>query len=149
MHNIRERSDLDAIVGRIALLQADTARQWGTMTPAQMCWHCRQQLTLGTGQLKVPDMVPGPLRWLLKHTVGLRLPFGKNAGTIPGIEGGKQTGLSFAEEKETLLRDLNGFARLPADSMEKHHPIFGDMNADEWGHLVYKHLDHHLRQFGV
>jgi hypothetical protein len=149
MHNIRNRSDLDAVIARLEALRPDTARVWGSMSPAQMLWHCRQQLELGTGGLKVADMVPGPLRWILKQTVGLRLPFAKNAGTIPGIEAANKAGLDFDQEKRELLASLRSFASLDPARIEPHHPIFGDLNADEWGHLVYKHLDHHLRQFGL
>ncbi|MDZ4803510.1 MAG: DUF1569 domain-containing protein [Candidatus Eisenbacteria bacterium] len=29
------------------------------------------------------------------------------------------------------------------------NPIFGNLSVDEWGKLSWKHLDHHLRQFGA
>jgi hypothetical protein len=29
------------------------------------------------------------------------------------------------------------------------HAFFGSLTPDEWAILMYKHLDHHLRQFGA
>ena len=29
------------------------------------------------------------------------------------------------------------------------HPAFGYFTREQWGQMQYKHLDHHLRQFGV
>lgn len=149
MKNITEANVLAEINLRIDKLKSDTPRQWGTMAPAQMLWHCRQQLGLGSGQLKVKDMFPAPMRWLLKKTFGSKVPFGKGMGTIPGIEGGKRDGLNFDEEKAALKNALIEFVKLPSGAIVKTHPIFGKMTDEDWGQIIYKHLDHHLRQFGV
>ncbi|MGE0637605.1 MAG: DUF1569 domain-containing protein [Bacteroidia bacterium] len=149
MKNISEPTVLAEINSRIDKLNADTPRQWGTMEPAQMLWHCRQQLNLGTGELKVKHLVPAPLRWVLKKTLGGRVPFSKGMGTVPGIEANEKVGLNFENEKTALKTALSNFVRLPSDAIVKTHPFFGTMNDKDWGQIIYKHLDHHLRQFGV
>jgi hypothetical protein len=149
MKNITEPTVLAEINLRIDSLKADTPRQWGTMTPVQMLWHCRQQMSLGTGQLKVKNMFPAPMRWMLKKTLGKKVPFGKGMATIPGIEANKREGLNFEEEKKALKAAIAEFVKLPSEAIIKTHPIFGNMTDEDWGQIIYKHLDHHLRQFGV
>ena len=56
----------------------------------------------------------------------------------------------FAPERERLVALVKRFAesgRASADG--RVHPFFGRLTGDQWGRLSYKHLDHHLRQFGV
>jgi hypothetical protein len=149
MKNIAEPPVLAEINLRIDKLKTDTPRQWGTMAPAQMLWHCRQQLSLGTGELKVKHLVPAPLRWLLKKTLGSGVPFTKGMGTVPGIEAHMKEGLDFESEKIALKSALVGFVGLPSEAIIKTHPFFGTMTDEDWGKIIYKHLDHHLRQFGV
>jgi len=48
------------------------------------------------------------------------------------------------------LRDqLNGLVQRGAEALAPAHPAFGRMSAKQWGVLIYRHMDHHLRQFGV
>jgi hypothetical protein len=149
MKNIFEPTVLAEINLRIDKLNADTVRQWGTMTTEQMLWHCRQQLSLGTGELKVKHLVPAPLRWVLKKTLGSGVPFTKGMGTVPGIEAHLKAGLNLENEKNALKSALADFVSLPPESIIKTHPFFGTMTDKDWGQIIYKHLDHHLRQFGV
>lgn len=149
MKNITDASVLAEVNLRLDKLNADTPRKWGVMTPAQMLWHCRQQLRLSNGQLKVKDMFPAPVRWLLKKTFANRVPFGKSMGTIPGIEADKIENLNFDDEKSALKTSLNDFVKMPTENIVKTHPIFGKMEEGDWGKIVYKHLDHHFSQFGV
>ena len=57
---------------------------------------------------------------------------------------------NFEEEKEKLISSIKRFnegkgANLTTDP----HPFFGKMSIDEWDKLFFKHIDHHLRQFGT
>ncbi|MFI5198339.1 MAG: DUF1569 domain-containing protein, partial [Thermoanaerobaculia bacterium] len=75
-------------------------------------------------------------------------PMGKNAPTDPTfvIAGARD----FEKEKARLLAIATRFASSgPAAVNGRIHSFFGVMTGDEWGVLMWKHLDHHLRQFGV
>ena len=48
---------------------------------------------------------------------------------------------------KTLMTDLQ--AKGPAATDGNVHGFFGPLTGDEWGICQYKHVDHHLRQFGV
>jgi hypothetical protein len=39
--------------------------------------------------------------------------------------------------------------RVGRGSARAAHPTFGPLSAEEWGRLCWKHLNHHLRQFGA
>ena len=57
---------------------------------------------------------------------------------------------NFSQEQDGLLTLIRRFSETePASIAAKTHPFFGKMTVDEWGILQWKHLDHHLRQFGV
>jgi hypothetical protein len=149
MKNIVEPAHLAEVNRRIDLLKFDSPRRWGTMSPAQMLLHCRLQIGLGTGEVKSKQLYPAPIQWIVKHTVGFRIPWSRNLPTAPAMVSTKNDGLDFETEKAALLNTIAHFAHLPADAPLAGHPIFGAMNKDEWGRIIYKHLDHHLRQFGV
>jgi hypothetical protein len=54
------------------------------------------------------------------------------------------------KERERLLGLIDKFAAGGAAGCTKNpHSFFGKMTPEEWAILMYKHLDHHLRQFGV
>ena len=56
----------------------------------------------------------------------------------------------FSKEQQKLQILINRFAQADPNAVSaKKHPFFGKMTSDEWGNLGYKHLDHHLKQFGV
>lgn len=52
-------------------------------------------------------------------------------------------------ERARLLGLIDRFAAGPQACTRHPHSFFGKMQPDEWATLMYKHLDHHLRQFSV
>ena len=64
------------------------------------------------------------------------------AGLNPHLEGKclRQRLISYVEAIERLGPE--GLANIPSLSLSK-------LSAVEWSNMLYKHLDHHLRQFGV
>lgn len=78
-----------------------------------------------------------------------RIPWSKNLPTTPTMVNTGKDGIDFETEKAALQATIAHFAHLSADAALAGHPIFGAMNKDEWGRIIYKHLDHHLKQFGV
>ena len=57
--------------------------------------------------------------------------------------------LEFNADKTMVIDSINKLGSLLVDHDCKHHPFFGKMSAKEWAILAHKHIDHHLRQFGV
>ena len=139
----------EALLGRIAQLTPDAVAAWGKMTVGQVCAHCAEVAEVADGKALVGT--PWFLRLLgpwIKKMVLRDKPFPRGVKTHPQYE--MEAAADFEEQRERLLGVLDamhsaGRARAGATR----HPIFGEMTADEHGWLTYKHLDHHLTQFGV
>lgn len=144
MPSLRNPADRDAIVARLTRLsEGDTAR-WGRFTPAKMLAHMSDAYRMALGELAVaPKKIPFVSRFPVKQLVLYVLPFPKNSPTAPEII--SRAPESFDAER-TQVQAL--IARMDGHTGKQAHPIFGALTPDEWGVLGYKHLDHHLRQFG-
>lgn len=134
---------------RLQTLRPDSPRQWGRMNAAQMLAHCTAAFGDACGDREVRQVwigkLIGPLA--LKYVLGDR-PMQKNAPTAAALRIGDDR--DFAVERERLEAILGRFcAEGPSAADGRVHVLFGRMSGDEWGRLLYKHLDHHLRQFGV
>jgi len=134
-----------AMRARVERLAPDAPRQWGSMTAAQMLAHCAevQEVMLG----KELRGTPFYIRWLgplVRRMVVSTKPYPRNLGTHPQYVVSDPK--DFAEQKARLLAALDRLEN--QGPSEGRHPIFGRMTADERGWSSWKHLDHHLRQFG-
>lgn len=143
MKNLYDGVVKGEVLKRINSLENDPKGLWGTMNAAQMMAHCSTQLQMALGEVNSNLRYNGLVRWLAKETFGLRLSWGKNLPTAPEMT--KTSFHEFDHERSKLIATINRFY----EAHEWHpHPIFGTMNKQEWGIVAYKHLDHHLRQFG-
>ncbi|MEO8380033.1 MAG: DUF1569 domain-containing protein [Acidobacteriota bacterium] len=149
MKTVFETSDRESILKRLAELQPDSPRQWGKMNPAQMLCHCSLALETGTGDRPMKQKFIGKvlMPFLRKSILGEK-PFSKNAPTDPTFVVANEREF---ETERTRLQDLirRFVERGTAAAGTQTHAFFGKMTGQEWGELTYKHLDHHLRQFGA
>jgi hypothetical protein len=138
-----------ALLARLDRLESDSPRQWGTMTPAQMCAHCAEALGTPNDDAPRPQMLIGKLlSWSVrkKYLGEARLP--KNSPTHPDFVVRDERDL--AVERARLLAEIDRFvARGPELAGRQKHAFFGRLSGPEWGVVMGKHLDHHLRQFGL
>ena len=148
--NFLNPSDNKALISRLFQLMPDAQRRWGTMSAGQMLVHCADQLRVSRGEKRVTSLrVPGLLRPLLKWYFVTRLKqFKPNMKTMYELDakGGLTPPVSFATDHATLIRLLSPASYSPSGI---NHPLFGHLSAQEFGEITWKHLDHHLRQFGV
>jgi len=73
-----------------------------------------------------------------------RLP--KNARSPEGFKIEMNNALDFNNEKQQVLNILKKTYSSTSETYP--HPLFGNMSREDWGRLIYRHFDHHLRQFG-
>jgi len=140
----------DEIQQRFAGLQRDQARQWGKMSAAQMLAHCSKGLEMAAGEIRPPRALIGRIiGGLIKRAaLGDDKPMHRNSPTSKELV--VDNDCDFAAEKARLSSFIDRFAAAgPAGCTSHPHAFFGPLNPDEWGILMYKHLDHHLRQFGA
>jgi hypothetical protein len=137
------------ILERIDKLTPDAQAQWGKMNISQMLTHAQRPLKVAYGELLLKRGLIGLLfGGLAKKSLLKPEPFKKNLPTDPNFVV-KDTRV-FEEEKENLRSLVIRFAKNGPDGLTKDpHPFFGKLTVEEWDVLQWKHLDHHLRQFGV
>lgn len=148
MSTLADPAVRSAMVTRVERLSPDAVAQWGRMTAPQMLAHCTDALRMGLAELPVkPKNAALPRMALVKWLFLNVLPFPKNAPTAKELV--SRVPASFDEERAHLIA-LMGKVGSP-DAMTKfaEHPLFGPLTREQWGQLAWKHLDHHLRQFGV
>jgi hypothetical protein len=119
--NIFTKSVADGVAQRINNLTATTQPQWGKMAVAQMLAHC---------------------------SVSYEMPYKKNSGTAPAFI--IKDDRNFEAEKARLIGFIERTQALGEAHFDgKESNSFGNLTKTEWNNLFYKHLDHHLTQFGV
>jgi hypothetical protein len=136
------------ILRRLEGLQASANRQWGKMDPAQALAHCTAAMAVAVGDAPGRQSFLGKLvtPFIRSQVLGSK-PFARNVPTDPSYVVSDER--DFARERERLVESVNRLGdRGPAKADGAVHPFFGRLSGDEWGLLIFKHLDHHLRQFG-
>ena|SRR5579864_5578592 len=149
MRNLFEKEAVDEVCGRLDKLQPETPRQWGKMDVAQMMAHCSAALDMASGKLNPPRMFIGRvLGPLVKPIYTNEKPFAKSTPTEKKLIISDQR--DFARERERLKQCVRQFHEGGEAECTRHpHPFFGALTTYEWSRGMYKHLDHHLRQFGA
>lgn len=120
------------------------------MHAAQMLCHLVDAVRISLGETPARSKSTPfrffAFRWLFVHL----LPWPK--GKLPTLPEFQQTKPGqFEEDRNAWEAALSRFVtrgRQPSPHWE-HHPAFGALPNWEWGRIMYRHIDHHFRQFGV
>lgn len=148
--NIFDKVVTDNLIERINKLTPASKPLWGKMAVGQMLAHCNVAY-----ELNFEDIHPKPnaakrffIKLLAKNTVVGEKPYRRNSPTAPEflIKDDK----NFDTEKIRLvnyLRNTQELGEAYFHHLDSH--AFGKLTKTEWSNLFYKHLDHHLQQFGV
>lgn len=150
MKNIFDATDTQVVIGRINALTPETQNLWGKMNVSQMMAHCNVAY-----ELVYEDKHPKPkgfqkfmIKLFAKNIVVGPKPYKKNSRTSPIFIISDQR--NFELEKNRLIAHLEKTQQLGATHFHnKESHAFGPLTEKEWNTLFYKHLDHHLQQFGV
>lgn len=149
MESIFDHQGNRNIVERIEKLTPITLSQWGKMTVSQMLEHCQQPIKIPFGLLKLkPNWMSFFFGKMVKKQMMAQETFRKDLPTVKEFRIAREP--KFDEAKSELIELVERFAKEGHASIKvKKHPFFGEMTLEEWDALQWKHLDHHLRQFGV
>ena len=143
--NLADRLDLSR---RIDGLVPDAAAHWGRMDCPQMLAHLSESVRMALGELEIATVGPRALRFApIRHAIIHWLPFPKGAPTAPELLT-RRAGDCQAECAD-LKHLLERLAAMEGAREWPDHPAFGHMTSHDWGTLVHRHVDHHLRQFGA
>jgi len=150
MKSIFDEETYKECLARIDQLTTDTQPQWGKMNAAQMLAHCCEIQDVANGKdLKGTPFLVKLFKNMVRKTVVGEKPYKKNSPTHPQY---KKDGFQcdFDTEKNRLSATMSKFYNEDPEILAQIiHPLFGKMTRDEKGWAIYKHLDHHLDQFGV
>ena len=150
MKNLYEPAAAAEIKARLQTLRPDSERQWGTMSVAQAVAHCAVAMEVAVGDSRPKRMFIGRIIGPLIKRLAIRNddPIRRNTPTAPDLVVTDERELD--HERQRLSRLIDRFAAAgPAGCTTHPHSFFGRMTPQEWAVLGYKHLDHHLRQFGA
>jgi hypothetical protein len=148
--NIFTKQVADGVVARINNLTAQTTPNWGKMNVAQMLAHCcvAYEMVYEDKHPKPNAFVKFMLKTFVKKSIVNETPYPKNGRTAPAFLITDER--NFEAEKNRLvnfIQKTQGVGESAFANKESHS--FGVLTTTEWNNLFYKHLDHHLTQFGV
>ena len=143
---------VEDIERRIQHLTPESQRRWGGMTLAQTLAHCTSGMQMAMGVINPPRApFPGSVIGPLIKPLVFRddKPMRRNSPSSPELFPADSTQWDFERERAELLATIGSFVNKGAACCSQHpHPFFGPLKPQQWAILMYKHLDHHLRQFG-
>lgn len=147
MDSIFDKNSNEAMIARINKLTPESKALWGKMNVEQMLKHSNaaMQVAFGEKELKISFFMR-LLGKMLKNKV-INNEFKKNSPTAPEFVFPDK--YDFEQAKNELITTYSKFAQGHQSIKIMNHPFWGKMTYEDWDKLQYKHLDHHLKQFGV
>jgi hypothetical protein len=119
------------------------------MAPVQLLPHLAFGLRLALGEQESRGTPGGALgRPVFRYLAIHWLPWPKGKVDAPP-DAFSTPSAGWERDREILVELIERFAATPPEELGLTHPIFGRMRPRDWDVLQYRHLDHHLRQFGV
>ncbi len=148
MNSVFDPTTRDELIQRINSLNENSTAVWGKMNIYQMLTHNALWQNLMLGRIKSKRVFLGRIigKAALKNVLKDDAPLRKNTPTTPEVMANEKTG-DLEIQRKKWIDELEEYANFPND--EFIHPFFGKMTKEEVGYFVYKHSDHHLRQFGA
>src|ERR671913_821291 len=137
-----------SIAERAERVPANAKPGWGKMNASAMMAHINDALRMALGDLRVKSKNL-PLRYKpIRKLFIYYLPMPKGAPTAPELIA-RCANAVLEDEKKTFAELMTRCGAVTPATALAEHPAFGDLSYDEYGALIAKHTDHHLRQFGV
>ena len=150
MKNIFEPAVVSEVTERINKLTPTTPQLWGKMSVSKMLAHCNVSYEMVYDNIhpKPNAIMKFIIKALAKNKVVSEKPYPKNNQTAPQFIINYER--EFEKEKARLIEYINKTQMLGENHFDgKESHSFGKLNKTEWNNMFYKHLDHHLSQFGV
>lgn len=147
MKSLLSKDGYAEIKARLEKLTENSERKWGKMTVGQMAWHCQYPLKLAIENRENNSKGNWFVKTFFKKSLYNDKPWRKNLPTAPQLKAKESK--EFKAEYDKLKSMVDEFAKLNSRVTWYPHPVFGEFTKEQWGQMEYKHLDHHLRQFGV
>jgi len=146
MATLHDEAYRSQIISRLRRLRRDLPRRWGRMSADQMLWHVNGGLSMALGQMHVPPQKL-PVPRAIMRLAALNLPWPKGWPTMPMFVASGS--YDFESERARCFQLIEQMSAKSLDGDWPRHPLLGQLSGREASRLQAKHLDHHLKQFGV
>lgn len=150
MENIFTENISKQVINRINNLKPSSTALWGKMSVAQMLAHCNitYQMVYDNTHPKPNFLMQLVLKAFVKNMVVSERPYKHNLQTAPVFI--VKNDKNFDAEKNHLIAHITKTQQLGEAHFDgKASLSFGVLNKTEWNNMFYKHLNHHLMQFGI
>lgn len=148
MRSLLNAKNQQRILDRIERLEPERSPLWGRMTAPRMVAHLCDQMRLTLGGVEVAPMRSYARYPVVRELLLYVLPWPKGK-----VKGPREAFVSKPGEWENEVKNLIDLIQRYVEEDPRptypDHPLFGRMSRRDWGVLCYRHIDHHLRQFGV
>lgn len=151
MSNLHDPAARDELLQRIESLTPESQRQWGRMSPHGMVCHLNDAFLASFGERDAKGRGNILHRTIIRFIAfSTPMPWPPGAKTLPEFdqEIGGTPPEEFAADVARLRSHIERFHDSKGQGLAP-HPVFGSLTKGEWGRWGYRHVDHHLRQFGV
>ena len=150
MSTLRNETARNKLIQRLKNLRGDEQPSWGKMSLDQMLSHLVQASEMPFTS-SVAEHSNVLTRTVIKPLILYVLPMPKEVKVSAELDQ-RQKGrkpLGHIEDRELVISLIHKLGTLPDSYKCLNHPFFGEMSAKEWARIAHKHIDHHLKQFGV
>ena len=144
--NLFDASVKKEMINRINTLTPASQRKWGKMEVAQMLSHLQKPINFCYGNHEIKgSFILSLLGPMFKSVLYNSKPYkqGLPTDTTYVVSNARE----FEKEKQELLLLLDRFSE--SNISDRKHPVFGKLSKEQWGLATWKHIDHHLKQFGA
>lgn len=134
----------------IEKLSAEDKGSWGVMNAQQMVEHMSYSVRQANGKDKRKLLTPMENLERMRTFMLSDKPFKENTknSELPAVPYPvRQSSMAdaIAELKKEMDDFISYYKLNPGGKLM--NPFFGEMNFDEWVHLLHKHATHHAKQF--
>jgi len=146
MPTLRNEADRKKLAERLGRVTPQSKPRWGRFDAPRMMCHLGDALEEALGRRAVPRRGPALLRHFpMKHLAIYAIPMPRSA-KAPRELLAEDPG-DFEANRRRVLEGIEGVAAMTSGKAPNHF-LFGKMTCEQWNCLAWKHIDHHLRQFG-
>jgi hypothetical protein len=147
MKSIFEEDTYNDVLQRINNIRENAAPEWGKMQAGQMFSHTKIPFEIVLEKRPPVGKSNFLMKLIFKKMMYNDKLFKKNMPTPKRFK--ISSDKDFNIEKQDLINSINDFYSQREKTDWPDHLMFGKFTADQTGQMMFKHLDHHLRQFGV
>jgi hypothetical protein len=146
MPSLRDQATRSVILRRLQRLTPATKPNWGEFNAARMVCHLNDSIDVALGEISSHSLNRKAFQHFpLKHLAMYVVPFPKGFPAPPEMLSSAPA--TFAADRQRLFDLIDRLATAPK-AQGTEHPLFGPLTMDEWNALQWKHIGHHLKQFG-